>query len=137
MIVGTEWLVDASGCSPEALRDVAILRALFESIVTDLDLKAVGEALWHAFPGEGGVTGVLLLRESHLACHTYPELGVATVNLYCCHERPKWNWEERLAQQLQARSVTVRKVERRLDKDHASGAVGRVAVLGRTPDDSA
>jgi len=113
MIVGTEWLVDASGCSPEALRSLSRIQSVFESIVSDLDLKAVGEPVWHVFPGQGGVTGVLLLQESHLACHTYPELGVATINLYCCRERPAWNWEERLAELLEASAVSVRRLERR------------------------
>jgi len=31
-----------------------------------------------------GVTGLLLLTESHLACDTFPERGFASFNLYCC-----------------------------------------------------
>ena len=61
----------------------------------------------------GGVTGLALLSESHLACHTYPEFGVATFNLYCCRARPRWNWEAVLAEMLGATSVTVRVLERR------------------------
>ena len=119
MIVGTEWLVDASGCSPDALRSLSRLMSLFARVVADLELRVVGEAVWHVFPGHGGVTGLLLLRESHLACHTYPELGVATFNLYCCRERPAWNWEERLAETLEAAAVTVRRIERRPAGDAA------------------
>ena len=40
--------------------------------------------VWHKFGGEGGVTGLIMLTESHLACHTYPEYQTATFNLYCC-----------------------------------------------------
>jgi len=123
MLVGTEWLVDASGCLPAALRDLGCLREVFRRIVAELDLKAVGEEQWHAFPGEGGVTGLLLLRESHLACHTYPELGVATFNLYCCRERPEWTWRERLAELLGARGVTVVRIQRRREEDSALGSI--------------
>lgn len=70
------------------------------------------EPHWHTFPGAGGVTGLYLLTESHLACHTYPELGVATFNLYTCRSRPEWPWRERLATELGARCVTVRVAER-------------------------
>ena len=49
-----------------------------------------------------------MLTESHLACHTYPEFGVATFNLYCCRERATWPWEERLREMLGANGVRVR-----------------------------
>jgi S-adenosylmethionine/arginine decarboxylase-like enzyme len=53
----------------------------------------VGE-LFHRFPGESGagasagqtgVTGVLLLAESHLAVHTWPELGAVSLDVYVCN----------------------------------------------------
>ena len=110
---GTEWLVDADGCAPEALRDVAVLRGILERVIAELDLHAVGEGRWHAFPAPGGgVTGLYLLTESHLACHSYPEIGVATFNLYCCRVRPEWPWGERLRDRLGAARVRVQRVER-------------------------
>jgi S-adenosylmethionine decarboxylase len=117
MIVGTEWLVEAAGCDAEALRDVQALREVFARAVAELRLTAVGEAAWHKFPGAGGVTGLLMLTESHLACHTYPEFGVATFNLYCCRARPRWNWEERLVELLGATEVSVRSLERRVETE--------------------
>ena len=111
MIVGTEWLVEAAGCKPTTLRDERILRGLFERIISDLGLKAVGY-VWHKFPGEGGVTGLVALTESHLACHTYPEYGTATFNLYCCRTRPEWSWQQQLTDALGAATVTVTKIER-------------------------
>jgi S-adenosylmethionine decarboxylase len=111
MIVGTEWLIEAAGCEPEALRDEAKLRDLFDRVISDLGLKSVG-AVWHKFDGEGGVTGLIALTESHLACHTYPEHGTATFNLYCCRTRPEWNWEEQLKNVLGARNVAVHSFER-------------------------
>lgn len=112
MLVGTEWIVDAQGCSPDALRDLRRMRELCARIVRELDLFVVGEPSWHAFPDPGGVTGLFLLTESHLACHTYPEHGAATFNLYCCRPRAAWPWEERLREALGATDVRVRIVER-------------------------
>ena len=112
LTVGTEWLIEASGCDAGALRDVERLRGVFARAVVELGLRVVGEPLWHKFPGEGGVTGLAMLTESHLACHTYPEFRVATFNLYCCRERPAWPWAERLAEMLGATSVSVRGVRR-------------------------
>ena len=111
MIVGTEWLVEATGCDAEKLRDEAALRSIFDSIINDLGLKAI-DGIWHKFPGEGGVTGLVALTESHLACHTYPEHGTATFNLYCCRTRPEWNWNDQLRRRLAAHNVSVTKIER-------------------------
>jgi S-adenosylmethionine decarboxylase len=112
MTVGTEWLVDATGCRTESLRNIKLLRALFERIIAELRLQTVGEMVWYQFPPPAGVTGLALLSESHLACHTYPEHGLATINLYCCRTRPEWPWAERLCEILGARNVTVRRVQR-------------------------
>ena len=111
MIVGTEWLIEATGCEAERLRDEALVRAVFDAIISDLGLKAI-DSIWHKFPGEGGVTGLVALTESHLACHTYPEHGTATFNLYCCRTRPEWDWESELRVSLGAAEVCVTKIER-------------------------
>jgi S-adenosylmethionine decarboxylase len=112
MQFGTEWLVEATGCDAAALRDVARLREVFARVVAELDLRVVGEAVWHKFPAPGGVTGLALLTESHLACHTYPEWRLATFNLYCCRVRPAWPWAERLREMLDAETVQVREMAR-------------------------
>jgi len=110
-MVGTEWLVEATGCSGDLLRDETALRSIFRQIITDLGLKTISE-IWHTFDGEGGVTGLVALTESHLTCHTYPEHLTATFNLYCCRTRPEWDWEENLKTTLGAESVTITKIER-------------------------
>lgn len=111
MIVGTEWLIEATGCDAARLRDEGALRSVFDSVISDLGLKVI-DTIWHKFPGEGGVTGLAALTESHLACHTYPEHATATFNLYCCRTRPEWDWSSELTAALQASSVTVTKIER-------------------------
>jgi S-adenosylmethionine decarboxylase len=105
---GAEWLIEARGCDAARLRELAGLRELCARAVRELELRVVGEPQWHQFGGEAGVTGLYLLAESHLACHTFPEHGLATFNLYCCRPRPAWPWRERLVSALGAREVNVR-----------------------------
>ena len=112
MIVGTEWLIEAEGCDAEKLRDVEKLRAVFARIIADLGLKTISEGIWHQFAGEKGITGLVALTESHLACHTYPEHKTATFNLYCCKNRPEWNWEENLTEMLGAENIHVLRINR-------------------------
>lgn len=112
MRLGTEWLIDAFGCEPKALADVATLRALLEDVLLRMELRTVGEGLWHKFPGPGGVTGMYLLTESHLACHTYPEHGALTINLYCCRKRLPFPWQDEIGARLGAARVVIREVDR-------------------------
>jgi S-adenosylmethionine decarboxylase len=128
MIVGTEWLIEAAECDPEKLREESVLRDVFARVVADLELKVI-DSIWHKFEGEGGVTGMAALTESHLACHTYPENRVATFNLYCCRTRPEWDWEDKLITLLGAKSVTVTKIDRGFSEDNLrSGIANRKSV---------
>ena len=91
---GLQLTADLHGCAAGALlTDREALRALALGAVRAAGLTPVGE-LFHGFGGgrtgdshgEGssasGVTGVVLLAESHLALHTWPELGAVTLDLY-------------------------------------------------------
>lgn len=109
---GVEWLVDAYGCSPAALRDADTIGRVFARAVEELGLHPIGAPRFHTFPEPGGVTGMLMLSESHLACHTFPERAFAAWNLYCCKPRPEWPWAERLAEIVGAERVVIRKIER-------------------------
>src|SRR5215813_5367938 len=108
MTLGTEWLIDASGCDPMALADLDRLRAVFDRVIRDLDLNVLGEIAWHQFDHPGGVSGLALLSESHLTCHTYPEFRAAPFKRYCCPNRYSWPWETALKEMLGATDVNVR-----------------------------
>jgi S-adenosylmethionine decarboxylase len=110
--LGQEWLVDASGCRPESLRDTKILAGIFESLVVTLKLNVVGTPQWHTFPGPGGITGLALLSESHLGIHTFPEHGFAALSVYSCRTREAPDFESLLKSALGATDVAIRTVPR-------------------------
>jgi S-adenosylmethionine decarboxylase len=120
MDLGAEWLIEAAGCRSHALMDVEAMRVLFDRVIHDLDLHPVHDPVWHVFPPPGGMTGFVVLSESHLACHTYPEHGIITVNLYCCRPRAEWPWRDRLAEMFGATHVEVRLIERAVVHELAS-----------------
>jgi S-adenosylmethionine decarboxylase len=111
-MTGLEWIVDAFSCDPSALADPLKLRALTEALIAGLKLHPIREPLWHQFPGPGGITGLVLLAESHLAVHTFPEHGSLTLNLFCCRPRDNWDFTTYLQREFRAGEVTVRRVER-------------------------
>jgi S-adenosylmethionine decarboxylase len=126
---GIEWIVEAHGCAPESLADLSVLSGLFQRIIADLKLRPVGETQWHRFPQTGGITGLCLLSESHLACHTFPEFGSLCLNLFCCVPRTDWDFEGNLRQVFSASEVTVRNLLRPYVLSPA-GAVHPVAESG-------
>ena len=112
-MTGIEWVVEAYGCKPEGLSDLETMKALFDRMVRELSLHPCGETQWRQFPQSGGITGLCLLSESHLACHTFPEFGSLCLNLFCCRPRPEWDFETCLRETLGAEVVNVRRLERR------------------------
>jgi len=82
---GIHLLGEWYGCpadTPEFTRADA-LRALCLKATTDAGLTVVGER-FHQFEPQG-VTGTVLLAESHLAIHTWPEHGFVSVDVYVCN----------------------------------------------------
>jgi S-adenosylmethionine decarboxylase len=110
--LGCEWVIEALGCDIARLTDLAQLQSVFQDLIGGLSLHPVSEPQWHQFPGPGGITGLCLLAESHLACHTFPEFGSLCLNVFCCRPRPEWAFEDYLREKLGAATVRVRRLER-------------------------
>ena len=77
---------DLSGCrcDPGLLTDVAVLESCCVAAVEAAGLIEV-KRLFHAFAPGSGITGVVLLAESHLAVHTWPEIASVTLDVYVCN----------------------------------------------------
>ncbi|MEJ8835652.1 S-adenosylmethionine decarboxylase family protein [Ramlibacter sp. AN1133] len=75
-------------CDPAWLTDAARLGAWCLAAVESVGLEAV-EHLFHTFPGTpqgaGGVTATVLLAESHVCLHTWPEKKAVTCDVYVCN----------------------------------------------------
>lgn len=87
---GLHLTADLYHCRCEAawLLDADRLGARCEQAVARAGLQGVGR-LFHAFPaterGPGGVTATVLLAESHLCVHTWPEQRAVTLDVYVCN----------------------------------------------------
>ncbi len=88
---GLHITADLSGCAADHpwMTQPDALRAACLAQVAHSGLSAVGD-LFHAFqpamPGQpGGITGMVLLAESHLAVHTWPETGHVTLDVFVCN----------------------------------------------------
>ncbi len=82
---GLHILAELHACQAGAalMHEVEALRNACVEACANAGLTAVAEA-FHAFPS-GGATGVVVLAESHLAVHTWPEMAAVTLDLYVCN----------------------------------------------------
>ncbi|MBZ5685304.1 MAG: S-adenosylmethionine decarboxylase [Acidobacteriia bacterium] len=126
---GIEWVIDAHGCSAESLSSPALLGELFQRIVSAMHLRPIGPTQWHQFPNTGGITGLCLLAESHLACHTFPEFGSLCLNVFCCVPREAWEFELALKAMFGATSVSVRTVTRSYCAEDGANLAGSRKIL--------
>ena len=81
-ILGSHILIEAYDCDPEILDDIEVV----EETMVDAALKAgaeVREVAFHKFSPQG-VSGVVVISESHLSVHTWPEFGYAAVDVFTC-----------------------------------------------------
>lgn len=87
---GLHLTADLYGCACETalLTDAERLGAHCVQAVEGVGLQAVAQ-LFHTFPasalGPGGVTATVLLAESHLCVHTWPETAAVTLDVYVCN----------------------------------------------------
>lgn len=107
--LGRHVLAEIYGCSSEILNDIHQV----EKIMVKAALAAgaeIREVAFHKFSPQG-VSGVVVISESHLAIHTWPELGYAAVDVFTCGDSvDPWvscNYikQEFVAQRMEAKEV--------------------------------
>ncbi len=75
-------VVDLRGCDPERISSVGFVEAVLEKVVDIVGLTPI-HSHFHQFKPHG-VTGFVLLKESHLSVHTWPEMRYAAVDVFSC-----------------------------------------------------
>ena len=80
--LGRHVLVEFFECSPEVLNDVIIIEKSMVDAAVEAGATVINSTFHHFSPF--GVSGVVVIQESHLAVHTWPEYGYAAVDLFTC-----------------------------------------------------
>ncbi|WP_027717763.1 adenosylmethionine decarboxylase [Desulfovirgula thermocuniculi] len=109
--LGRHVLAEIYGCDFDLLNDIEKV----EEIMVNAALEAgaeVRECVFHKFSPQG-VSGVVVISESHLAIHTWPELGYAAVDVFTCGEKINpWDACNYLASQFKAKYMTAKETKR-------------------------
>ena len=80
--LGRHLLIELQDCDKEVLNDLDFLRDAMISAAIDCGATVMGESFHHFSPQ--GVSGVVVIAESHLSIHTWPEYGYAAVDIFTC-----------------------------------------------------
>ncbi len=118
--LGRHLIAEFYDCDSACLDDVGVIRNAMLDGAKAVGATVVGE-LFHQYAPQG-VTGTLLIAESHLSVHTWPESGYAAVDVFTCgglDPRPAVVVIGRL---LQASSHRVQEILRGLDDDVVEGS---------------
>ncbi len=85
--LGLHILADIYGVDPARIDRVEDIKDLLETAVKVADLTKISSHYYQFQPH--GATGIILLAESHISIHTWPEHGIATVDVYTCGDPSK------------------------------------------------
>ncbi len=85
--LGVHFLLDVAGAPFETLDDAALVETLLVGAVKAMGAKVLGVHIHRLVPQ--GVSGVVVISESHLTIHTWPERGEAAVDLFTCGDRAR------------------------------------------------
>ncbi|ACY17194.1 S-adenosylmethionine decarboxylase proenzyme [Haliangium ochraceum DSM 14365] len=90
---GNHLLVEYFDCEPEVLDDASAIEDAMQRAAEAAQASIVTTA-FHRFAPQG-VSGVVVIAESHLSIHTWPEHGYAAVDFYTCGDcLPECAYEE-------------------------------------------
>lgn len=85
--VGHHYIVEGSGCAPDVISRVEQVEQIMAQ-ATEVANVQVWAISFHRF-SPTGVSGVVVISESHLSVHTWPELGYVALDIFTCGDRAK------------------------------------------------
>jgi len=80
--LGRHLLLELKDCDREVLNDLNFLKGILQTAASEAGATVLGES-FHQFNPQG-VSGVVIIAESHLFIHTWPECSYAAVDIFTC-----------------------------------------------------
>ena len=85
--LGKHLLLELNGCDHKLLNDISFIKETMLAAAKESGATVLGES-FHQFSPQG-VSGVIIIAESHLTVHTWPEHGYAGADIFTCGIRVK------------------------------------------------
>ena len=109
--LGKHLLLELKDCNREVLNDLDFLKGLLSAAASEAGATVLGES-FHQF-NPHGVSGVVIIAESHLFIHTWPEHGYAAIDIFTCGNsvQPE-KAAQKLIRELGAKSHSILEIQR-------------------------
>ncbi|MCD6478781.1 MAG: adenosylmethionine decarboxylase [Candidatus Diapherotrites archaeon] len=98
MTMGMHIIMELYGCPSELIAHVSNVKRIFDELIEEAEINRISEA-YHQFRPYG-VTGIVLLEESHISVHTWPEYGYVAMDIYTCGSNKKAIKAAKIAEKL-------------------------------------
>ena len=109
--LGTHIMVELSDCNAQILSDVDQVANILVAAAKAANAEVLQTA-FHRFAPQG-VSGVVVIAESHLSIHTWPEFGYAAMDIYTCGDKTEpWKACRFAAAEFQAKQMLTTEVRR-------------------------
>ncbi len=109
--LGIHLLAELYGCPQNKLNDPDWLDRKLVAAANEAGATVVSSSFHHFSPQ--GVSGVVIIAESHITIHTWPEIGYAALDVFICGRPELTNCiAEKIVAQLKAESVEYNQVKR-------------------------
>lgn len=120
--LGKHVLIELNECNKDLINDIEYLRRTLSDVARQIGATVIKDTFYQFTPQ--GVSGVVIIAESHLSIHTWPEFNFAAVDVFTCGDviEPR-NAVKPLAEKLKARSTSYIEIKRGVRSDIKAGVV--------------
>ncbi len=109
--LGKHLLLELKDCDREVLNDLSFLQSILPEAASEAGATVLGKS-FHQFEPQG-VSGVVIIAESHLFIHTWPECGYAAIDIFTCGESVRPGKAARiLVEKLGAKNHSILEIQR-------------------------
>ncbi len=109
--LGKQLLLELKDCDKEVLNDLSLLRGILLAAAGEAGATVLDES-FHRFNPQG-VSGVVVIAESHLFIHTWPEYGYAAADIFTCGNSVQPEKAARiLIEKLGAKNCSIQEIQR-------------------------
>ena len=128
--------IDGYGGDRELLSSERLVRELLNTFPGEINMTKISEPLVFEYSGvkpeDWGVTGFVIIAESHISVHTFPEYGYVWVDIFSCKEFEAPSALDRIVDTFGLTHVTERILERGLEYPHAVDQARPIARYERS-----
>ncbi|MCB0283714.1 MAG: adenosylmethionine decarboxylase [Calditrichaeota bacterium] len=109
--LGRHMLLELYGCPVAVLNDENVIDEILTTVVDEVNATLVSKSFHHFSPY--GVSGVVVIAESHITVHTWPEHNYAAVDVFTCDAKIDYDLVEKLlSEKFQSEKHVARTIAR-------------------------